>query len=414
MATNRTRRFVNAVKLAVTDGGVHSGDPCLCGQMSGIVLEGKDTSNRAVVARAGAFRVSVAGVNDSGDTAIAAGEQIYYVSGDTPVLSAKTSGVFFGWAIEDVDSGQTQSVQVALSGGSMGAPSGGGGGSAASQLSIGVAGDGSDGAVHYTTNTTLAAPVNATTILVDAGVRVNTVSFDMRATESISNNGTIADYRHSVADTDIVSPGKDGYGGADVSRGGQGGAESKPAGGLYTAGKNGGDSNTTGGANGVAATGTVLSSGLNGGDGGTGDAGNNSGGTGGLTTDAFTAGFGINIHVGNELLHPQGLDAGAGGGAGAGDGSLLGGGGGAGGGYMVLIAPTITNTGTVECTGGNGGDGDPAGNCGGGGGGTGGVMISLGNWTGNDPDVSGGAGGAGSGTGTDGTAGDAGKWVQLS
>jgi hypothetical protein len=46
------------------------------------------------------FKLSVKGVNGSGNTAIAAGDTIFYVTGDTPKLSAKATGVKYGTALD--------------------------------------------------------------------------------------------------------------------------------------------------------------------------------------------------------------------------------------------------------------------------------------------------------------------------
>jgi hypothetical protein len=56
--------------------------------------------------------VSVKGVNDSGNSAVAAGDAIFYTDEDTPVLNKKSSGVFFGFALEGVSSGETATIQV--------------------------------------------------------------------------------------------------------------------------------------------------------------------------------------------------------------------------------------------------------------------------------------------------------------
>jgi hypothetical protein len=57
--------------------------------------------------------LSVAAVNDSGATTIAAGDSIFYVDADTPKLSKKSSGYFFGFALEvNSGSGTTTTIQV--------------------------------------------------------------------------------------------------------------------------------------------------------------------------------------------------------------------------------------------------------------------------------------------------------------
>ncbi len=57
--------------------------------------------------------VSVKAVNDSGNSAIAAGDLIYYTDADTPKLSKKqAAGVLFGIAQEAITSGSTDTIRV--------------------------------------------------------------------------------------------------------------------------------------------------------------------------------------------------------------------------------------------------------------------------------------------------------------
>ena len=100
------------------------------------------------------------------------------------------------------------------------------------------------------------------------------------------------------------------------------------------------------------------------------------------------------------------IGGGAGGGGGAGDGVNAGGHGGSGGGLCVVIARTITGSGSVTANGGNGSNGT-GGNSGGGGGGGGGIVCIITD----DATISitssavGGTGGLKTGSGTNGTNG---------
>lgn len=58
------------------------------------------------------WSLSVKGVNDSGNSAVAAGDMLFYVDADTPVLSKKSSGYFFGFAQEAVVSAATTTIRV--------------------------------------------------------------------------------------------------------------------------------------------------------------------------------------------------------------------------------------------------------------------------------------------------------------
>jgi predicted RecA/RadA family phage recombinase len=113
MATNR--KFVSGryLTLAVPSGTV-SGGPVVKGQIAGVALVDRDSAGNASVDTGGVYMLSVKGVNDAGNVAIAAGDPIYFLVGDTPKLSAKNSGTLFGHALEVVNSGATTAIQVRL------------------------------------------------------------------------------------------------------------------------------------------------------------------------------------------------------------------------------------------------------------------------------------------------------------
>jgi hypothetical protein len=114
MAGNRVRALARQLYLIITDGGVAAGDPCLIGQIPGVAMQAKDTSNGAVVDMGGAYNLSVKAINDAGNSAVAVGDAIFYVTGDTPKLSKKASGMLFGWALAIVTTGATATIAVKL------------------------------------------------------------------------------------------------------------------------------------------------------------------------------------------------------------------------------------------------------------------------------------------------------------
>lgn len=122
MASNRTRAEGRQLKLTVTDGGVASGDPCLCGQIAGVAQYPKDVSNGTVVDTKGVYSLSVKGVTTAAaGSAVAAGDKLFYVPGNTPKLSkavGDAGAIFFGWALGAVNSAATTTIDVKLSGGS--------------------------------------------------------------------------------------------------------------------------------------------------------------------------------------------------------------------------------------------------------------------------------------------------------
>jgi hypothetical protein len=127
MAKNRflaeARRLtldVTAVSGSGAGGLVMSGDPVAVGQLVGVALidevtvAGDPLLGKASVDTGGAWNLSVKGIDGSGDSAVAVGDAIYYVSADTPRLSKKATGVLFGHALAAVVSGATTTIPVRL------------------------------------------------------------------------------------------------------------------------------------------------------------------------------------------------------------------------------------------------------------------------------------------------------------
>jgi hypothetical protein len=120
MATNIKRYLQEhfALPVVVTNpASPVTGDPVRYGEMTGIALtdegEGGNSATETTV-QFGALvaEVSVKGIDDSGNSAVAAGDSIFYVDADTPKLSKKASGYFFGFAIGTVNSAATATIEV--------------------------------------------------------------------------------------------------------------------------------------------------------------------------------------------------------------------------------------------------------------------------------------------------------------
>jgi len=94
-----------------------SGDPVRCGAMTGIALgdegDGGNIATETTV-NFGPFvaDLSTAAIDDIGNNAIAVYDELYYVDADTPVLSKKTSGYFYGYALEVIGAGETATINV--------------------------------------------------------------------------------------------------------------------------------------------------------------------------------------------------------------------------------------------------------------------------------------------------------------
>ena len=94
-----------------------SGDPVRCGEMTGIALtdeSGGQNPTGSTTVNLGPFvaDLSVQAVDDVGNSAVALYDKLYYTDADTPVLSKKKSGYFYGYALETITSGSTATINV--------------------------------------------------------------------------------------------------------------------------------------------------------------------------------------------------------------------------------------------------------------------------------------------------------------
>ena len=120
MAKNITR-YLNewpGVPVACSHPAVPvGGDPVRYGEMTGIALTNEGDGGNAATETtvwfgSGEVSVSVKGVDGGGNSAVGLGDKIYYVDADTPVLSKKNTGRFFGFANGTVGSGATATISV--------------------------------------------------------------------------------------------------------------------------------------------------------------------------------------------------------------------------------------------------------------------------------------------------------------
>lgn len=94
-----------------------SGDPVLLGQIPGVALtdeaEGGNATGESTIDTGGIYNLSVQGVNNAGNSAVAIGDILYYEAGQTPPINKdNVSGVRFGYALGTVTSGQTATIPV--------------------------------------------------------------------------------------------------------------------------------------------------------------------------------------------------------------------------------------------------------------------------------------------------------------
>lgn len=119
MAKNRNFADGDQLSLAPTSAPgttALSGDPVIVGQIPGVALkDATDTvanSGTAPIQFDGVYTLSVKAIDGGGNSAVAVGDILYYVAADTPRLSKKNTGVRFGYALEAISSGATQSIKV--------------------------------------------------------------------------------------------------------------------------------------------------------------------------------------------------------------------------------------------------------------------------------------------------------------
>src|SRR5262249_51226008 len=114
MAANRKyAEGHRALPLTPTSGGVAAGDPCVAGQIPGVSLNGGGAVVQSV-AVGGVYTLTVNGVDGSGNSAVAQGDILYYVAGDTIKISKKATGVRFGYAMGTLASGASGKIDVIL------------------------------------------------------------------------------------------------------------------------------------------------------------------------------------------------------------------------------------------------------------------------------------------------------------
>lgn len=94
-----------------------SGQPVRVGGLTGVAVENENPDGKTSVDfRTNVYDLKVKGVDDAGNSAVAPGDDLYYVDSDIDdgagFLSKKASGRFFGVANEAVNAGATDVIQV--------------------------------------------------------------------------------------------------------------------------------------------------------------------------------------------------------------------------------------------------------------------------------------------------------------
>lgn len=116
MATNEHFRHVPVQLSVVCSDPAEpvSNNPVRFGILTGVALidEVESTELTSIDVGHTAWDLSVAAVDANGNSAVAVGDAIFYVDADTPKLSKKTTGYFFGIALQAITSGATATITV--------------------------------------------------------------------------------------------------------------------------------------------------------------------------------------------------------------------------------------------------------------------------------------------------------------
>lgn len=114
MAKNQLYDREESRLMAVPSGKV-SGDPVVVGQIPGVCMINRRADGLATVRMVGGFSLSVKGMtNAAANSAVAAGDILYYTEAATPKLNKDTTGIRFGYAMAAVTSGATATIEVKL------------------------------------------------------------------------------------------------------------------------------------------------------------------------------------------------------------------------------------------------------------------------------------------------------------
>ncbi len=115
MAKNLIYAGVNGLPVVCSDPTTPaSGDPVRFGELTGVALNAEEADGKTVVdfEPGKVWDLSVKGVDGSGNSAVAVGDKLYYVDADTPKISKKATGRLFGFALEAITSGSTDTINV--------------------------------------------------------------------------------------------------------------------------------------------------------------------------------------------------------------------------------------------------------------------------------------------------------------
>jgi predicted RecA/RadA family phage recombinase len=120
MAKNQSLETGEQISVVCSDPATPaSGDPVIAGQIPGVALIAEGCRRCTTTVKTnGVYNLSVKGVTTAAaGSAVAVGDIIYYVAGNTPKLSkavGDAGAVRFGYALGAVNSGATATIPVKI------------------------------------------------------------------------------------------------------------------------------------------------------------------------------------------------------------------------------------------------------------------------------------------------------------
>ncbi|MBI4720821.1 MAG: hypothetical protein HY770_06300 [Chitinivibrionia bacterium] len=116
MAANLIQKLGQYISLAIASKS--SGDPIMQGHLPAVALIDTDAAGKLSIDTGPAvYDLSVKAIDENGNSAVLVGDPLFYVAADTPKLSKKASGKFYGYALEAITAGSTDTIKVRLQAG---------------------------------------------------------------------------------------------------------------------------------------------------------------------------------------------------------------------------------------------------------------------------------------------------------
>ena len=112
MATNMIIKNSEQLKI-YTNSDVESGETVLVGEITGVALADEDSDGYTVIRREGVFDLSVKAHDGLSNSKVGFGDALYLDASDG-TLDKNSNETLFGYALEEIASGETDTIKVLL------------------------------------------------------------------------------------------------------------------------------------------------------------------------------------------------------------------------------------------------------------------------------------------------------------